>query len=335
MTEDGRRLFVGFLPRAFDKDDIRRIFEPFGHIRGVKDMNTDTSAYGCCVLEFKSSSDARNCYEGTNGRFSFPGQPYPIRVKIVTSERQLARAKKDVTDAKYPFEREAGDEDDNDSNEDDDECTDSLGVDSATRTELETLEKLELDSHYTIPLSGIKIFVGSIPYHITSQDLRALFDQYGDIINAQVKTKEMPDGSIKSAGCGFVWFANFKGAHNAVKALNGKVMFKSYNKPLTVRTSDELRDFFKKSGLKLCKIFVRNLPSDCDDESLNSLFSKYGRVIRAFVPVDKDKGTKKNYGFVYYEESESAKRAIKELNGITLPTGEKLEVAFKKSSFMN
>lgn len=334
MTEDGRRVFVGFLPRVFQKDDIIRVFDPFGRIRRVEDLSVKTSTYGCCILEFKNSNDARNCYEGTNGRFKFPGQPRPILVKIVTSEKQLARAKEDVCATPYPFELGAGQSYGDESNEEDDETTDSLGIDSSTRTELEMLRELESSLSYIIPPTGVKIFVGSIPFHMTKEDLRDLFKQYGDIVNTYVKDRILSDGTRKSDGCGFVWFANFKGAYNAVKALNGKVMFKSYKTPLTVRTSDELKKSLREcritDKLKLCKIFVKNLPPNSDDDFLKSLFSKYGKVARAFVPIDKEKGTRKEHGFVYYEDSESAKRAIAAVNGIALPTGERLEVEYKR-----
>lgn len=334
MTEDGRRIFVGFLPRLFQKEDIKQIFDPFGRIRRVEDLNVKTSTYGSCILEFKNTDDARKCYEGTNGRFKFPGQPRPILVKIITSERQLARAKEDVNATPFPFELGAGQSYEYDDNGEDDEITDSLGIDSSTRTELEILKELESSPYYAMPPAGVKIFVGSIPFRMNSADLREFFEQYGEIRNTYVKTRTV-GGMVKSDGCGFVWFANFKGAYNAIRALNGKVIFKSYKTPLTVRTSDELMESLREcrnaGKSRFCKIFVKNLPVNCNDETLKSLFSKYGKVLKAFVPIDKERGTPKEYGFVWYEDNESAKMAITALNGFALPTGEKLEVEYKRT----
>lgn len=361
-VEDGRRVFVGFLPIAFSERDIRKIFEPFGYITKVKSLNVNTSTYGRCVIEFEKVWEARNCYDATNGVFKFPGQPRPILVKIVTSEKQLARAAEDVSATPYSFEVGTGtctnaDCSNNNSDENNINCNNSNSnsnssnsssngsnlsavdlMDSSTQTELSILKELELITSYKVPPVGVKIFVGSIPYSMTDVELRELFGQYGTVINTMVN--ESPDG--RSKGSGFVWFASLAGAQRAVEALNGKVLFKSYSAALTVRVSDELKKALAKARdaerersamdrMHMRKLYVKGLPRDCDDEFLKDVFSRFGRVVSAVVAVDRESGLRKDYGFVCYEDGACAKAAMTELDGLALPTGDHLQVQYQKN----
>mgnify|MGYP001561907677 FL=1 len=63
-----------------------------------------------------------------------------------------------------------------------------------------------------------KLFVGSLPWATTSDDLQALFSQHGAVTSATVVTDKMTG---RSRGFGFVEFENDAEADAAVAALNG------------------------------------------------------------------------------------------------------------------
>jgi RNA recognition motif-containing protein len=63
-----------------------------------------------------------------------------------------------------------------------------------------------------------KLFVGSLPYNTTSDDLQTLFAQFGNIVSTAVITDR---DSGRSKGFGFVEFENDDDAKAAVKALDG------------------------------------------------------------------------------------------------------------------
>lgn len=64
----------------------------------------------------------------------------------------------------------------------------------------------------------MRIYVGSLPYETTSQDLIDLFGQVGQVVSATVITDR---DSGRSKGFGFVEMSNDQEARNAIDQLNG------------------------------------------------------------------------------------------------------------------
>ena len=66
-----------------------------------------------------------------------------------------------------------------------------------------------------------KLYVGNLPYTVTSDSLKTSFAEFGDIVDAVVITDR---ASGRSKGFGFVEFATEDAAKAAVDAMNGKEM---------------------------------------------------------------------------------------------------------------
>ena len=66
-----------------------------------------------------------------------------------------------------------------------------------------------------------KLFVGNLPWSITSDSLKEMFAQFGDIVEAIIITDRM---SGRSKGFGFVTFATEDAAGAAMQAMNEKDM---------------------------------------------------------------------------------------------------------------
>lgn len=75
---------------------------------------------------------------------------------------------------------------------------------------------------------GKKLYVGNLPYSTTVEDLRALFEAAGDIVNVTVITDRETG---RSKGFGFVEMATEEGAQEAIKRFNGATV---QNRALTV-----------------------------------------------------------------------------------------------------
>lgn len=65
----------------------------------------------------------------------------------------------------------------------------------------------------------MKLYVGSLAYNVTQQELQAFFEQQGEVTSAVV-IKDRETGQSK--GFGFVEMADNTEGQNAIKALNGK-----------------------------------------------------------------------------------------------------------------
>ena len=66
------------------------------------------------------------------------------------------------------------------------------------------------------------------------------------------------------------------------------------------------------------KLFVGSLSWDTNDEGLRNAFSAHGEVTEAVVISDRDTGRSRGFGFVTFEDDDSADKAVAALNGTEL-----------------
>merc|ERR1712165_158649 len=63
--------------------------------------------------------------------------------------------------------------------------------------------------------------------------------------------------------------------------------------------------------------YVKNINDEYDEAKLNEMFQKYGKISSVKV-MKSDDGKSKGFGFVSFEDSESAEKAVEELNGVEM-----------------
>ncbi|NEN89108.1 MAG: RNA-binding protein [Okeania sp. SIO3H1] len=64
-------------------------------------------------------------------------------------------------------------------------------------------------------------------------------------------------------------------------------------------------------------IYVGNLSYDVTSDDLNNVFTEYGEVKRVHLPVDRETGRMRGFGFVEMEKEEDEEKAIEALDGAT------------------
>ena len=62
-----------------------------------------------------------------------------------------------------------------------------------------------------------KLFVGSLPWSVSDEELKETFEKHGTVVSAKVVTDR---DTKRSRGFGFVEMENSSDANNAIKALN-------------------------------------------------------------------------------------------------------------------
>jgi cold-inducible RNA-binding protein len=65
------------------------------------------------------------------------------------------------------------------------------------------------------------------------------------------------------------------------------------------------------------RIYVGNLPYEVTEDELKQQFGAYGEVTSVSIPVDRDSGRSRGYGFVDMSNQAQAEAAILALNGKT------------------
>jgi RNA recognition motif-containing protein len=62
------------------------------------------------------------------------------------------------------------------------------------------------------------------------------------------------------------------------------------------------------------KLYVGSLPYSVDENTLRGLFEPFGELLSVAVIMDKFSGQSKGFGFVEFEDSDAAEKAIAEIN---------------------
>ncbi|RZC04020.1 Polyadenylate-binding protein 8 isoform B [Glycine soja] len=152
------------------------------------------------------------------------------------------------------------------------------------------------------------LYVGDLDPNVTDAQLYDLFNQLGQVVSVRV-CRDLT--SRRSLGYGYVNFSNPQDAARALDVLNFTPL---NNRPIRIMYSH--RDpSIRKSGQG--NIFIKNLDRAIDHKALHDTFSTFGNILSCKVATDSS-GQSKGYGFVQFDNEESAQKAIEKLNGMLL-----------------
>ncbi|KAL4319209.1 hypothetical protein GQ457_18G016330 [Hibiscus cannabinus] len=152
------------------------------------------------------------------------------------------------------------------------------------------------------------LYVGDLDPSVTESQLYDYFVQIGSVLTVRVCKDLSTRGSL---GYGYVNYGNPQDAALALDLLN----FTPLNgKPIRIMYSN--RDpSIRKSGSG--NVFIKNLDKGIDHKALHDTFSAFGNILSCKLVTDSS-GQSKGYGFVQFDNEESAQKAIEKLNGMLL-----------------
>jgi len=153
------------------------------------------------------------------------------------------------------------------------------------------------------------IFVSDLPKDTTDNDLQNFFKNYGYKSSYLWVNKQ----SIVSAK---VFLENEECCTKARHELNGEI-FKPENsqigKPIRICKFEDNKNNIRDKNNKQ-SLLVKNISENMTQKEFYNLFLKYGDIESAKIEYDEN-GISKGYGYVYYNNEESAEEAKKQLNG--------------------
>ncbi|OQR97594.1 hypothetical protein ACHHYP_10208 [Achlya hypogyna] len=161
------------------------------------------------------------------------------------------------------------------------------------------------------------VFIGGLPWDTEEDQLRELFQQFGEIksVHFPKKRNGMPLGTA------FVQFSDAESAANAIE-LNGEQCGSRY---MSVKIAEPRRSRDPVSGEKpegCTSVRFANVPYNVTEESIREIFAHCGDISSIYFPKDKDTGRVLGYGFVEFVHSDSTDKALEldesEFHGRTL-----------------
>ncbi|ESQ30095.1 hypothetical protein EUTSA_v10011518mg [Eutrema salsugineum] len=154
-------------------------------------------------------------------------------------------------------------------------------------------------------ISQRKLFIRGLAAETTTEGLRSLFSNYGDLEEAIVILDKV---TAKSKGYGFVTFKHVDGALLALKEpskkIDGRVtvtqLAAAGNQGATAHVSD----------ISMRKIYVANVPFDMPADRLLNQFLAYGDIEEGPLGFDKVTGKSRGFALFVYKTAEGAQAAL-------------------------
>lgn len=211
------------------------------------------------------------------------------------------------------------------------------------------MDQKKLRVGYSHPRTEANVYVGNLKPSVTKEQLEELFRRYGPIIECKILV-DHETGASK--GCGFVKFENVNHAKDAIAGCSGADLPDYSLRPLTVkfaRKHDKGHHGHYNGGMQrqspqryrpapmggrtsagdytgFC-LFVYNLPPETTNDTLRSLFQRFGTITSANAMLDYN-GSCRGFGFVNFATIEEANEAIRQMNGFVVKN-RPLKVSFK------
>lgn len=159
----------------------------------------------------------------------------------------------------------------------------------------------ELDEYH--PKATRTLFIGNLEKDVTASDLRKHFDQFGEIIEIDIKKQ----GAVSSYA--FCQYSDIVSVVKAIRKMDGEHL-----------GNNRIKLGFGKSMPTNC-VWVDGVSERVDEKHLTLQFERYGQVTQ--VSIDRDRG----HALIFFDQVSCAQTAVKEMRGVSL-RGKKLQVDF-------
>ncbi|XP_068181051.1 heterogeneous nuclear ribonucleoprotein A0-like [Antennarius striatus] len=163
-----------------------------------------------------------------------------------------------------------------------------------------------------------KLFVGGLNVETTDDGLRKYFEQYGTL-NDCVVVMNQPLGRSRCFG-----FITYSAPEEADAAMAANPHFVEGQEVELKRAISREEANNPDITANVKKIFVGGVKDHIEPENLTEYFSQFGVVEKAEIISDKQTGKKRGFGFVFFEETDSATKAV--LTRYHVISGNKVEV---------
>ncbi|XP_071544527.1 CUGBP Elav-like family member 1 isoform X26 [Panulirus ornatus] len=150
---------------------------------------------------------------------------------------------------------------------------------------------------------AIKMFVGQIPRSMDENDLRKMFEEFGEVYQINVLRDKVTG---QSKGCCFVTFYTRKAALEAQNAMHNIKTLPGMHHPIQMKPADT-------ENRNERKLFVGMLSKRYNEQDVRMMFSSHGTIEECTVLRDAN-GQSKGCAFVTFSSRQCAINAIKKMH---------------------
>ncbi|XP_075392244.1 CUGBP Elav-like family member 6 isoform X3 [Tenrec ecaudatus] len=319
---EDRKLFVGMLGKQQGEQDVRRLFQPFGHIEECTVLRSpDGTSKGCAFVKFGSQGEAQAAIQGLHGSRTMAGASSSLVVKLADTDRERALRR---------MQQMAG----------------QLGAFHAA----------------PLPLGACGAYTTAILQHQAALLAAAQGPGLGPVAAVAAQMQHVAAFSLVAAPLLPAAAANSPpgGGPGTLPGLPAPIGVNGFG-PLTPQTNGQPgSDTLYNNGLSPypaqspvaeplqqayagthhyagpegCNLFIYHLPQEFGDAELIQTFLPFGAVVSAKVFVDRATNQSKCFGFVSFDNPTSAQTAIQAMNGFQIGM-KRLKVQLKRPKDAN
>ncbi|XP_022766941.1 33 kDa ribonucleoprotein, chloroplastic-like [Durio zibethinus] len=167
-----------------------------------------------------------------------------------------------------------------------------------------------------------RLYVGNLPYSMTSSELSEIFSEAGRVANVEIVYDRVTN---RSRGFGFVTMGSVDDAKEAIRLFDGSQVggrTVKVNFPEVPRGGErevmgpEIRRGYKSFIDSPYKIYAGNLGWSVTSEGLRDAFASQPGLLSAKVIYERDTGRSRGFGFVSFESAETVEAALNAMNEV-------------------
>ncbi|XP_054307496.1 CUGBP Elav-like family member 6 isoform X2 [Pongo pygmaeus] len=348
-TEEDRKLFVGMLGKQQGEEDVRRLFQPFGHIEECTVLRSpDGTSKGCAFVKFGSQGEAQAAIQGLHGSRTMAGASSSLVVKLADTDRERALRRMQQMaghlGAFHPAPLPLG------------ACGayttailqhqaallaaaqgPGLGPVAAVAAQMQHVAAFSLVAAPLLPAAA-NTPPGSGPGTLPGLPAPIGVNGFGPLTpqtNGQPSSDTLYNNGLspypaQSPGVADPLQQAYAGMHHYAAA------YPSAYAPVSTAFPQQPSALpqQQREGPEGCNLFIYHLPQEFGDAELIQTFLPFGAVVSAKVFVDRATNQSKCFGFVSFDNPTSAQTAIQAMNGFQIGM-KRLKVQLKRPKDAN
>uniref|UniRef100_I3N023 CUGBP Elav-like family member 6 n=3 Tax=Marmotini TaxID=337730 RepID=I3N023_ICTTR len=346
---EDRKLFVGMLGKQQGEEDVRRLFQPFGHIEECTVLRSpDGTSKGCAFVKFGSQGEAQAAIQGLHGSRTMAGASSSLVVKLADTDRERALRRMQQMagqlGAFHPTPLPLG------------ACGayttailqhqaallaaaqgPGLGPVAAVAAQMQHVAAFSLVAAPLLPATA-NSQPGSGPGTLAGLPATIGVNGFGPLTpqtNGQPGSDTLYNNGLspypaQSPGVADPLQQAYAGMHHYAAAYPTAYAPVSTAFPQQPSALPQQQ----REGPEGCNLFIYHLPQEFGDAELIQTFLPFGAVVSAKVFVDRATNQSKCFGFVSFDNPTSAQTAIQAMNGFQIGM-KRLKVQLKRPKDAN